>query len=132
MKKVLIVITSVLVTVAVIVGAYSLGFNSHKHENNEATSQKNVSTSTKKSVMNSSGQSSSTITNSENTADYDPNKTATGVAINGQLIQKVSEELKNAGLPVDTWAPSDIKTIITQSSQQGISAVDYAKQNYHG
>ncbi|GMA70543.1 hypothetical protein GCM10025879_17890 [Leuconostoc litchii] len=47
------------------------------------------------------------------------------------MISDTRTKLIAAGLPADQWAPSDIKKIITEASQQNISVVDYAKANFH-
>lgn len=80
---------------------------------------------------NSSSSTSSSVANDPNTASYNPNKTAQGTEVTAEMITKVRQELIHAGLPADKWAPSDIKKIITESSQQNMSVIDYAKANYH-
>ncbi|WP_312982609.1 hypothetical protein [Leuconostoc falkenbergense] len=80
---------------------------------------------------NSSSSTSSSVANDPNTASYNPNKTAQGKEVTAEMITKVRQELIHAGLPADKWAPSDIKKIITESSQQNMSVTDYAKANYH-
>lgn len=47
------------------------------------------------------------------------------------MIDSVRNELTSAGLPANEWGPSDIKKIITESSRQNVSVVDYAKDNFH-
>lgn len=79
----------------------------------------------------SSSSTSSSVVNDPNTASYNPNKTAQGTEVTAEMITKVRQELIHAGLPADKWAPSDIKKIITESSQQNMSVIDYAKANYH-
>lgn len=78
-----------------------------------------------------SSSTSSSVENDPNTASYNPNKTAQGKEVTAEMITKVRQELIHAGLPADKWAPSDIKKIITESSQQNMSVIDYAKANYH-
>lgn len=130
MKKTVIITLSLLITVSVIFGAYNLGTkHSSTSDNNQSESTKSVTSSVMSQSKNIS--SSTSLKNAETSSDYDPNQTASGVTVDRSMITKVSEELKQAGLPVDEWAPSDIKSIITQASQQGVSPVDYAKQNYH-
>lgn len=85
----------------------------------------------KSSVEESSVIASSSVTNDPNTASYNPNKTAQGTEVTIEMINKVRQELLQAGLPADKWGPSDIKKIITESSQQNMSVIDYAKANYH-
>lgn len=71
---------------------------------------------------------------SSNTTDsptYDPNKTVQGVEVTSEMIAETRKQLIAAGLPADQWAPSDIKKIITEASQQNMSVVDYAKANFH-
>lgn len=80
---------------------------------------------------NSASSTSSSVANDPNTASYNPNKTAQGKEVTVEMITKVRQELIHAGLPADKWAPSDIKKIITESSQQNMSVIDYAKANYH-
>ena len=80
---------------------------------------------------NSSSSTSSSVANDPNTASYNPNKTAQGTEVTAEMITQVRQELIHAGLPADKWAPSDIKKIITESSQQNMSVIDYAKANYH-
>lgn len=79
----------------------------------------------------SSSSTSSLVANDTNTASYNPNKTAKGTEVTAEMITKVRQELIHAGLPADKWGPSDIKKIITESSQQNMSVIDYAKANYH-
>lgn len=79
----------------------------------------------------SSSSTSSSVANDPNTASYNPNKTAQGTEVTAEMITKVRQELIHAGLPADKWGPSDIKKIITESSQQNMSVIDYAKANYH-
>lgn len=79
----------------------------------------------------SSSSTSSLVANDTNTASYNPNKTAKGTEVTAEMITKVRQELIHAGLPADKWGPSDIKKIITESSQQNMSFIDYAKANYH-
>lgn len=79
----------------------------------------------------SSSTSSCSVANDTNTASYNPNKTAKGTEVTAEMITKVRQELIHAGLPADKWGPSDIKKIITESSQQNMSVIDYAKANYH-
>ncbi len=79
----------------------------------------------------SSSSTSSSAANDPNTASYNPNKTAQGTEVTAEMITKVRQELIRAGLPADKWGPSDIKKIITESSQQNMSVIDYAKANYH-
>ena len=88
------------------------------------------STSESSGHINSQGTSSS-VANDPNTASYNPNKTAQGTEVTAEMITKVRQELIHAGLPADKWGPSDIKKIITESSQQNMSVIDYAKANYH-
>ena len=71
------------------------------------------------------------MANDPNTASYNPNKTAQGTEVTAEMITQVRQELIRAGLPADKWGPSDIKKIITESSQQNMSVIDYAKANYH-
>ncbi|MBS9334901.1 hypothetical protein LQZ24_06330 [Fructobacillus sp. M1-13] len=132
MKKFLISVAALLVAVVVIFGAYKLG-TSESQKNNNSTSSSSVSkiSNNVSSIQESNSSSSVSKKNPENTNQYDPNKTASGVTVDSAMIQKVTQELNEAGLPADTWAPSDIKSIITQASQQGVSAVTYAKENYH-
>ncbi|MDI6552904.1 hypothetical protein [Leuconostoc falkenbergense] len=108
-----------------------------------AVSDKNtasVSTQPSSSVITPSGHTSesdkfqsfqSSAVNDPNTASYDPNKTAEGIEVTTSMINTARKRLLEAGLPADKWAPSDIKKIITESSQQNISIIDYAKANYH-
>ncbi|MFT8600610.1 MAG: hypothetical protein ABF709_10485 [Leuconostoc pseudomesenteroides] len=79
----------------------------------------------------SSSSTSSSVANDPNTASYNPNKTAQGTEVTAEMITRVRQELIRAGLPADKWGPSDIKKIITESSQQNMSVTDYAKANYH-
>ncbi|WAM37956.1 hypothetical protein [Leuconostoc pseudomesenteroides] len=79
----------------------------------------------------SSSSTSSSVANDPNTASYNPNKTAQGTEVTAEMITKVRQELIRAGLPADKWGPSDIKKIITESSQQNMSVIVYAKANYH-
>lgn len=79
----------------------------------------------------SSSSTSSSVANDPNTASYNPNKTAQGTEVTAEMITKVRQELIHAGLPADKWGPSDIKKIITESSQQNMSVIVYAKANYH-
>jgi len=79
----------------------------------------------------SSSSTSSSVANDPNTASYNPNKTAQGTEVTAEMITQVRQELIRAGLPADKWGPSDIKKIITESSQQNMSVIDYAKANYH-
>lgn len=46
-------------------------------------------------------------------------------------IDDAETQLKNAGFPVDQWAPSDIEKIVSDANQQGVSVVDFAQQNFH-
>ncbi|MBS9337749.1 hypothetical protein [Fructobacillus parabroussonetiae] len=130
MKKIVITIVSLVGAAFVIFGAFQLGTTkNNKHEAN-ISSTFTFSSSNHNSISES--KSSSIIKkNIENSNNYDPNKTVEGNTVDSNMITKVTKELTDAGLPANEWAPSDIKSIITQSSQQGISAVDYAKQNYH-
>ncbi|KMK53261.1 MULTISPECIES: hypothetical protein [Fructobacillus] len=142
MKKIGTIIGFILVVVAVAMGGYALGTNHNSKESatssNSALTSSAVSPVTKSTSPSSSASSSATSSatsqkgaNPETSASYDPNKTLNGQTVDSSTIQQVTAQLKAAGLPADQWAPSDIKQIITQASQQGISPVDYAKQNYH-
>lgn len=138
MKKIGTVIGFILVVVAVAMGGYALGTNHNSKKSaissNSASTSSAVSPVTKSTSSSSSASSSVTSqkgANPETSASYDPNKTLNGQTVDSSTIQQVTTQLKAAGLPADQWAPSDIKQIITQASQQGISPVDYAKQNYH-
>ncbi|MGQ4573641.1 hypothetical protein ACUIJP_06115 [Leuconostoc pseudomesenteroides] len=82
-------------------------------------------------LKQSSSISASSVVNDPDTPSYDPNKTAQGTEVTSDMITKVRNQLVNAGLPADKWAPSDIKKIITEASQQNMSIIDYAKANYH-
>lgn len=130
-------------------GGYALGTNHNSKES--TTSSSSVSTSsavssTAKSTSDSASSSSSVASsatssstsatsqkgaNPQTSASYDPNKTLSGQTVDSSMVQQVTAQLKAAGLPADQWAPSDIKQIITQASQQGVSPVTYAKQNFH-
>jgi hypothetical protein len=123
---------------------------SHLSKNKISTAQKESTTSNSQSSLltsslssssaaidqsanddSSSSKTESSVTNDPNTASYNPNKTAQGTEVTTEMITKVRQELMHAGLPADKWGPSDIKKIITESSQQNMSVTDYAKANYH-
>ncbi|CAK1254985.1 hypothetical protein [Fructobacillus cardui] len=149
MKKIGTIIGVVVVAAVVAGGGYAIGTNHTSKES--TTSSSSVSTSsavssTTKSTSDSTSSSSSVASsatssatsatsqkgaNPQTSASYDPNKTLNGQTVDSSMIQQVTAQLKAAGLPADQWAPSDIKQIITQASQQGVSPVTYAKQNYH-
>lgn len=96
-----------------------------------SSSQKQSSSIGESSSHLNSQSSSRSVANDPNTASYNPNKTVQGKEVTAEMITKVRQELIHAGLPADKWAPSDIKKIITESSQQNMSVIDYAKANYH-
>ncbi|CAK1222833.1 hypothetical protein [Fructobacillus evanidus] len=149
MKKIGTIIGVVVVAAVVAGGGYALGTNHNSKES--TTSSSSVSTSsavssTAKSTSDSASSSSSVASsatssstsatsqkgaNPQTSASYDPNKTLSGQTVDSSMVQQVTAQLKAAGLPADQWAPSDIKQIITQASQQGVSPVTYAKQNFH-
>ncbi|CAK1229911.1 hypothetical protein [Fructobacillus cardui] len=149
MKKIGTIIGVVVVAAVVAGGGYAIGTNHTSKES--TTSSSSVSTSsavssTTKSTSDSTSSSSSVASsatssatsatsqkgaNPQTSASYDPNKTLNGQTVDSSMIQQVTAQLKAAGLPADQWAPSDIKQIITQASQQGVSPVTYAKQNFH-
>jgi cytoskeletal protein RodZ len=148
-KKIGTIIGVVVVAAVVAGGGYAIGTNHTSKES--TTSSSSVSTSsavssTTKSTSDSTSSSSSVASsatssatsatsqkgaNPQTSASYDPNKTLNGQTVDSSMIQQVTAQLKAAGLPADQWAPSDIKQIITQASQQGVSPVTYAKQNFH-
>ncbi|CAK1233583.1 hypothetical protein R55227_BLOPHJLP_00675 [Fructobacillus tropaeoli] len=152
MKKIGTIIGVVVVAAVVAGGGYAIGTNHTSKES--TTSSSSVSTSSAVSSTTKSISSDSTSSNSsssiapsstssvtsttsqkganpQTSASYDPNKTLNGQTVDSSMIQQVTAQLKAAGLPADQWAPSDIKQIITQASQQGVSPVTYAKQNFH-
>lgn len=60
-----------------------------------------------------------------------------GVDVNGDEVtsndvEDMRQQLLDAGLPADKWAPSDIKKIIIKSSKQGMDPIAYARENFHG
>jgi len=65
-------------------------------------------------------------------AAYDPNRDASGNLVTSNDVDKMRQKLLDEGLPADQWAPSDIKKIIVKSSMQGISPINYARENFHG
>ncbi|MCI1689999.1 MAG: hypothetical protein LKI50_06450, partial [Leuconostoc mesenteroides] len=87
--------------------------------------------SSESSSSDSSSSSSSVSSNTTDSPTYDPNKTVQGVEVTSEMIAETRKQLIAAGLPADQWAPSDIKKIITEASQQNMSVVDYAKANFH-
>ncbi|GAO99099.1 hypothetical protein [Fructobacillus ficulneus] len=136
MKKIFTGIVVVVAAIVVAVGSYALGSNHHSTSNKESGSSKVMSSSEIQSSSSSVVSSSQVTSNSamsssisSQSSAFDPTKQ--DAATSSQSIASVTAELVNAGLPANTWAPSDIQTIISQANQQGISPVDYAKQNYH-
>lgn len=133
MKKIGTIVGIILAAAVIAFGGFALGTN-HGSDKNTTSSSSSVTTSTVSDNSSSSSASSSTsqkAVNPQTSSNYDPNKTLSGQTVDSNMIQQVTAQLKAAGLPADQWAPSDITKIITQASQQGISPVDYAKQNYH-
>lgn len=65
-------------------------------------------------------------------ATYDPNVDANGHLVTPDDVEAMRQKLLDAGLPADKWAPSDIKKIIVKSSTQGMDAITYARENFHG
>lgn len=65
-------------------------------------------------------------------ATYDPNVDANGHLVTPDDVEDMRQKLLDAGLPADKWAPSDIKKIIVKSSTQGMDAITYARENFHG
>ncbi|MCW0953065.1 hypothetical protein OIT44_03130 [Weissella ceti] len=63
---------------------------------------------------------------------YDPNVDANGRLVTSNDVERVRQELLDAGLPADKFAPSDIKKIIVKSSTQGMDVITYARENFHG
>ncbi|MBS9338869.1 hypothetical protein G6R29_04425 [Fructobacillus sp. M2-14] len=132
MKKIIVSSISVILILLVLFGVYKFGRNtSTKETRTKQKSSKVVSSSIPKSKLSSENSSVQDSNNEENNQNYDPNRTLSGQNVDATMIKNVTAQLRDAGLPVDYWAPSDIKTIITQASQQGVSVVDYAKQNFH-
>lgn len=154
MKKIAI-ITFIIAVVLITITLFGNATNHKKVVDSTSQSSKSKISATKKQSTTSKSQSSSLISSSSaaidqsvndnkspsstsssvvndpNTASYNPNKTAQGKEVTAEMITKVRQELIHAGLPADKWAPSDIKKIITESSQQNMSVIDYAKANYH-
>ncbi|MDR0899181.1 MAG: hypothetical protein LBM27_02355 [Lactobacillaceae bacterium] len=93
-------------------------------------SQTGLSSSSKESnkTQSSASSSSSTYTGGP---DYDPNLTADGTEITDAMIDSAIKELTAAGIPADSFARSDIKTIIRKASETNESIVQVAKQNAH-
>lgn len=131
MKKIGITFGLLIAALAVALGGYVLGANHGSQKQSNSGSYTLISSSITSNSSSSMSSSSQSGANPETSSNYDPNKTLNGQTVDSAMIQKVTEQLKAAGLPADQWAPSDIKAIITKASQQGISPVDYAKQNYH-
>ncbi|MDF7626473.1 hypothetical protein PUF88_00965 [Lactobacillaceae bacterium L1_55_11] len=94
-------------------------------------SEVTTSPSSSSSSSSSSAAAQSSAVNPQGATNYDPNKTAGGIEITMPMIEQARQELDKAGIPADNFAPSDIKTIIANASQQGVSIVEYAKQNFH-
>lgn len=152
MKK---TITILLSAIAVVIIAVGLFFASNNHSKNTAKSSTETTTSkstssnesstksssaqisSSSSVSQSTEMSSSTVVPSSSSqqpsqADsYDPNVTQSGQEITNDMIQKARDEINAAGIPADTFAPSDIKELIKQASESGQSVAEVAKQNFH-
>lgn len=109
--------------------AKSSSQSSSTSSSSAAQSSQPMSSST--SVPASSQSQDNAAINPQTGANYDPNKTLNGTEVTSTMIQSAQQQLIQAGLPADQWAPSDIKKIITNSSQEGVSIVDYARANFH-
>ncbi|MBJ7619732.1 hypothetical protein HAU47_03850 [Weissella confusa] len=156
MKKIISILAGAIVVISLIFGALSLSRSdskdnatsssiSSKHRSSEKTKQ----TSSTDAIGNSAASSSSVaiISNSSTTssqavsstpsqqpssaANVDPNSTASGQEITADMIKQAQDDLNAAGLPADRFAPSDIKTMIRQASEQHTTVVKIARQNFH-
>ncbi|QEA58549.1 hypothetical protein FGL74_01920 [Leuconostoc koreense] len=108
----------------------SLSVSSSSEQMTSSSSLETSSTS-ESATSDSSSSSSSVSSNTTDSPTYDPNKTVQGIEVTPEMVAATRKQLIAAGLPADQWAPSDIKKIITEASQQNVSIVDYAKANFH-
>ncbi|MCK8616830.1 hypothetical protein LNP00_00395 [Fructobacillus sp. M158] len=132
MKKFIYILLTIILIILVMGCSYQYGkSNSHKNSSNNANTSTVLSSAHSIAKQNANSSSTSSQKNLQDSKNYDPNKTVSGNAVNQSMIEQTTKELEDAGLPANQWAPSDIKKIITQSSQQGISVVEYAKENFH-
>lgn len=67
----------------------------------------------------------------ESTVDR-PGVDANGRQVTSNDVGEMRQQLLDAGLPADKWAPSDIKKIIIKSSKQSMDPIAYARENFHG
>ncbi|MGL5888222.1 MAG: hypothetical protein ACRCY1_09140 [Leuconostoc suionicum] len=130
MKKEVNITVGIIAAVGIAFSAVSLNTSSKNTQQVSSNSEKksDFSKNSSKSVTTANNTQ---LTNATDASSYDPNKTVQGVEVTQTMIDSVRNELISAGLPADEWGPSDIKKIITESSRQNVSVVDYAKDNFH-
>ncbi|KGB51093.1 hypothetical protein LH61_06355 [Leuconostoc mesenteroides P45] len=108
-----------------------LSMTSSSSDTEQKSSTFSESTNSAEATSSSADISTDSSSNIDSSPAYDPNRTLQGVEVTSGMIAETRRRLIAAGLPADQWAPSDIKKIITEASQQNISVVDYAKDNFH-
>ncbi|WP_061514994.1 hypothetical protein [Leuconostoc mesenteroides] len=130
MKKEVNITVGIIAAVGIAFSAVSLNTSSKNVQQVSSHSEKksDFSIDSSKSVTTTNNTQ---LTNAADASSYDPNKTMKGVEVTQTMIDNTRSELIAAGLPADQWGPSDIKKIITESSRQNVSVVDYAKDNFH-
>lgn len=145
MKKIIISLAALAAAGLVVWGAFALGTNHDSSKSDDSSSSSKVVSSkkTKKSTSSSassSASSSSSASAQSSTASSSSSEKHTAFGGQGAAqpstpsqdqVNDATTQLRNAGFPVDQWAPSDIEKIVSEAKQQGVSVVDYAKQNYH-
>lgn len=144
MKKIIIALAALVAAGLVAWGAFALGTNHDSKSSDDSSSSSKVVSSkkAKKSTASSASSSSQTTNSSSSSNAASASSSQKHTAFGGQgaaqpstptqeQVTDATTQLKNAGYPVDQWAPSDIEKMVSEAKQQGISVVDYAKQNYH-
>ncbi|MBS9335776.1 hypothetical protein [Fructobacillus papyrifericola] len=130
MKKVLIAIGTLIVAGLIAWGAFSLGVKNTSSQNNSSNQSVKKSQKMTSSTTSMTGASVTSSSSQKHTA-FGGQGAAEPTTPSSESVADATSQLRNAGFPVDQWAPSDIQKIVSDASQQGISVVDYAKQNFH-
>ncbi|MED4272512.1 hypothetical protein [Weissella confusa] len=96
----------------------------------ESTESLLSSASSESSVTPVTSSMPSQLETSGQGANYDPNKDANGDDITTTDVATARKELISAGLPADQFSDGDIMQMIRKASEENVSLVQFAKDNY--